>query len=153
VRVPDSDNQIDRSTSIRVKNIVTLAVAASLYLGASLAGATAAFADASGTSGQGCTATSYTPYKAASSQIYGSGYVSCTSATTRSVFIEVHRSEGWWHPVVATHSFSSWDNSYSISAQGCDNNRQGVFFTEVRTGSNAEINSGDSTTLSANCPA
>jgi hypothetical protein len=137
---------------MRVKTLVTLAVAATLSIGGSVVGATAAFADASGTSSYGCTATSYTPYKAGSGQIYGRGYVSCSGSPNRTVFIEVHRSEGWWHPVIATNSDSSASTIYSISAQGCDDNSGHVYFDEVSMSGGAEINSGNSRTLSTDCP-
>lgn len=61
------------------------------------------------------------PYKSSSGKISGNGSGSCTTAASRTLVYEIHRSEGWWHPIVATGTNTGKKTSYTASATNCDN--------------------------------
>lgn len=106
---------------------------------------------AQGASGtvDGCTVVSSKPYKYGA-QIRATGSASCTTTTGRTLYLELHRSEGWWHPIVATGSNSGAKKSYSVSGKGCDDGKSHVYFTEVGL-NGQEINSGDSRSMAGTC--
>lgn len=129
------------------KKVIGAATAVLLSIGMIATGATAAQA-ASGTLG-GCTVTSNKPYKSGS-QIRGTGAASCSTTASRTLYLELHRSEGWWHPMVATGSNSGAKKSYSVAGAGCDDGNTHNYFTEVGWGG-SEINSGNSGSLAGTC--
>lgn len=129
------------------KKILSGAAAVLVAVGLMGLGTTAAQA-ASGTI-DGCTVTSTKPAKSGD-QIRGTGSASCSTTASRTLYLELHRSEGWWHPLVATGSNSGAKKSYTVAGQGCDDGNTHNYFTEVGFGG-AEINSGDSGSIAGSC--
>ncbi|RQP09128.1 MAG: hypothetical protein EAS51_12480 [Microbacteriaceae bacterium] len=130
-----------------MKKILAAAGAAVLSTALVGVGGYAAFADGSATDGN-CTVISGTPYKSGS-YIHGWGSASCSNTATRTLLLEVHRSEGWWHPIIASGSDSGNKKDYYVGANGCDDGNDHVYFSEA--GINFEVNSGNSGTLKATC--
>lgn len=123
--------------------------AAALLMSVGLLGLGASAASAASGTIDGCTVVANKPAKSGN-QIYGSGSASCSTTASRTLYLELHRSEGWWHPIVATGSNSGAKKSYSVSGRGCDDGNSHNYFTEVGFGG-AEINSGDSGTIAGTC--
>lgn len=127
----------------------TLASAATAVLAIALVGigTYTAYASNSATDGN-CTVYSTTPYKSGS-VIYGSGSANCSNTATRTLLLEVHRSEGFWHPIVASDSDSHNGTYFSVGNGSCDDSNPHVYFSEV--GINFEVNSGNSGSLQGTC--
>jgi len=113
---------------------------AALFLSAGLVGAGVTAAQAASGMINGCTVTSDLPYKSGD-KIRGTGSAICPTTGTRTLFVELHREEWWWHPLVATGSDSGAKKSYWAAAQGCDDGVWHEYFTEAGFGG-TEINSG-----------
>ena len=98
----------------------------------------------------GCSTTANKPVKSGN-VIYSSASASCPTTASRTLFIELHRSQGWWHPIVGTNSNSDVKKTYSTSTSSCDDNAAHVYFSEVSMSGGVEINSGNTTSLSPTC--
>lgn len=125
--------------------LVSASVVAVALAGVGMSAASAA----TGTSA-GCTVYSQVPFKSGP-YVYGYGSGSCSTTANRTLFIEVHRSEGWWHPLISSNSQNATGRSYSVGAAGCDDGQNRFYFTEVSFNGGVEINSGDSSWLASSC--
>lgn len=130
------------------KKIVGGAVALVLSLGLVGAGFTAAQAE-TGTSA-GCSTTATKPVKSGNT-IRSSGSASCSSTTSRTLFVELHRGEGFWHPIVGTGSNSGAKKSYSASASSCDDGQTRVYFTEAFMNGGGKITSSNTGRMAGSC--
>jgi hypothetical protein len=130
------------------KKVATFASAA--LVAAALGGIGVSAASAATGVSAGCTVTSNVPYQSGA-YIVGYGTGSCSTSKARTLFIEVHRSEGWWHPIIATGSKTGTGTWYTTSAAGCDDNNWRFYFSEVSFNGGVEINSGDSSYLRSQC--
>lgn len=69
---------------------------------------------------QGCTQTAGVPYQLPNRQVTGSGFANCNSPAPRTFVYEIHRSEGWWHPIAALTEDRGRKTKYQAQATDCD---------------------------------
>lgn len=133
-----------KSKKSRSRRALAIVATAAMSLG--IVGGTASVAFAanpnSGTSWY-CNVYSYTPYLS-STKITGRGSADGCSGATYKFYVQLHRSEGWWHPLVAQKTsgpagYTSWGSLYPSN---CDPDGSHVYFTQTFMQDSGGVNGG-----------